>query len=113
MSTTEPYSPIARAKARPGAADDRPAPGSGSTTRRKVVEVRGAQRCRGLLDLAVELDEHRLHRADDERERDEGQGDDEAPASGVEVQPDRAVRAVEREQHDARDDRRQRERAGR
>ena len=42
-------------------------------------------------------------------QRDEGQGDDEAPAGGVEVHPDRAVRAVEREQHDARHDRRQRE----
>ena len=79
MSTTEPYSPIARAKARPAPLMIAGAR-VGSTTRRKVVQLRRAERRRGLLDLAVGLDEHRLHRADDERQRDEGQRDDQARA---------------------------------
>ena len=39
--------------------------------RRKVVERPGAERGRRLLHLAVELEQHGLHRADDERQRHE------------------------------------------
>ena len=51
-----------------------------------------------------------LHGADDERQRHEQQGDDDAGLLVGDVDADRAVRAVEREQHEAGDDRRQRER---
>ena len=79
MRTTEPYSPMARAKASPvplmiaGAERREDDPSEGHP-------ARGPERRRGLLDLAVGLDEDRLHGADDERQRDEGQGDDEARA---------------------------------
>ena len=36
-------------------------------------ELRGAERARRLLHLAVELEQHRLHGPDDERQRDEQQ----------------------------------------
>ena len=93
----------------PGAADD----GRGQGRQDDAAEGRpavGAERGGGLLDLAVGLDEHRLHRPHHERQGDEGQRDDQAPAGGVEVDVDRAVGAVEREQHDAGHDRRQGER---
>ena len=41
--------------------------------RRKIGEPAGAERRGRLLHLAVELDQHRLHRADDERQRHEQQ----------------------------------------
>ena len=64
--------------------------------------VGGAERRRRLLDLLVELDQHRLHRAHDERERHEQQRDDHrAPREG-EVDAERAVGPVQREQRSAR-----------
>ena len=72
IRTTEPNSPTARANA--SATPERIA-GSrfGSTMRRKVANVRGAERGGRLLHLAVELEQHRLHRAHDERQRHEEQ----------------------------------------
>ena len=70
----------------------------------------GAERERRLLHLAVELDQHRLHRADDERQRDEQQRQQHGELRERDVDADRAGRAVEREQREAGDDRRQRER---
>ena len=43
----------------------------GKTMRRNVVALRGAERLRRLLQLRVELLQHRLHGADDERQRHE------------------------------------------
>ena len=64
--TSEPNSPIARAKA--SAAPARIAGVRfGKMTRRKVVSGPGAERCGRLLHLPVELQQHGLHGADDER----------------------------------------------
>ena len=46
---------------------------AGKTTRRKVVQPVGAEGRRGLLLGRVELQQHRLHRADHERQGDEQQ----------------------------------------
>ena len=72
-------------------------------------EVAGAERGRRGLHLAVHLQQQRLHGADDEGQGDEHQRDDDRGAGGGEVDADRAVVAVEREQGEAGDDRRQRE----
>ena len=45
----------------------------GSTIRRNVGELARAERARRLLHLGVELEQHRLHRAHDERQRHEEQ----------------------------------------
>ena len=72
-STSEPYSLIARA-------NDSAAPAAmaGSEARQDDAaedrEPAGAERRRRLLDLEVELLEHRLHRPHDERQRDEQRG---------------------------------------
>ena len=59
--------------------------------RRKIVELPRAERRRGLLHLAVELHEHRLHRAHDERQRHEEQREhDRRPGVGH-VDADRAL----------------------
>src|SRR5829696_2822195 len=70
----------------------------------------GAERQRRLLHLAVELDQDRLDGADDERQRDEQQREQHGELRERDVDPDRAGRAVERQQREAGDDRRQRER---
>ena len=72
-------------------------------------EAAGAERGRRLLHLAVHLDQQRLHRADDEGQGDEEQGDDDRGAGEGDVDAERAVVAVEGEQGEAGDDRRQRE----
>ena len=69
-----------------------------------------AQRRRGLLDLAVQFQQHRLHRAHDERQRDEQQRDAHAPLGVLDVDSDGAVGPVQRQHHQAGHDRRQRER---
>ena len=106
MSTTEPYSPTARAKASPvplmiaGAR-------VGSTTRRNVVRFEAPRDAAASSTSRSSSMRTGCTDRTTNGQRDEGQGDDEAPAGGVEVQADRAVGAVEGEQHDARDDRRQ------
>ena len=73
-STSEPYSEIARA-------NDSAAPAAmagarlGRMIRRRIVTRRGAQRGGGLLDVGLELLEHRLHRAHDERQGHEREGE--------------------------------------
>jgi hypothetical protein len=78
-------------------------------------EAARPERLRGVLELLVELDEHGLHGADDEGERDEQQRDVDRAAReghvGVEVErADRDVERrawpVERHDHEPRDDRR-------
>ena len=72
MITSAPNSPTAFANA--SATPDRiPGRMFGKTTRRKVVQLGGAERAGGLLHLGVELEEDGLHRANDERQRDEEQ----------------------------------------
>ena len=72
MKTTEPYSPIARAKARA-----KPVSSAGATVGQdhpvEGLPAAGAEAGGGLLDLHVEVVQHRLHRADDERQADEDQ----------------------------------------
>ena len=75
MKITEPYSPSARAKA-----SAKPVSSAGSSVGRitavKRLPAAGAERGGGLLELAVELLEHRLHRAHDEGQADEDQRHD-------------------------------------
>ena len=78
--------------------------------RRNVVNLLGAERRGGLLHLHVELDQHRLHRSHDERQRHEQQGDDDTGACVGQLESDRALGAVESQQHESGDDRRQGER---
>ena len=77
MKITEPYSPIARAKAsaKPVNSAGRTI---GNTTRRKLVPARCAERGRGLLEFARQLFQYRLHRAHDEWQPDEGERDHDA-----------------------------------
>ena len=80
MKITEPYSPSARAKA-----SAKPVSSAGSSagriTRAKRLPARGAEGRGGLLQLALEVLEHRLHGAHDERQADEGQRDEHARAA--------------------------------
>ena len=55
-----------------------PAAARGRTTRDDGLAAVGAERGRGLLDLAVELLQHRLHGAHDEGQADEDQRDEDA-----------------------------------
>ena len=95
ISTVEPNSLIARA-------NDSAVPAAiagsrfGRMIRRKMVNRLGAERGGGLLHLAVELEQHRLHGAHDERQRHEQQRDDDAGPGVGQVDADRALRAVER-----------------
>ena len=86
MKTTEPYSPSARAKARAKPVSNA-GQISGRMTRAKVVSRPAPERGRGLLDLGIEILEHRLHGADDKRQADEGQrdGDAERRKRGLDV----------------------------
>ena len=99
MKTTEPYSPSARAKARakPVSNAGQRAPAG---SRGEGLPAARAEARRGLLDLGVEALEHRLHRAHDERQADEGERDDDAErrerdldAEAAEAAPEPAVSA--------------------
>ena len=59
--------------------------------RRKVVRGVGAERRGGLLHLAVELDQHGLHRAHDERQRHEQQRQRDRRLGERDVDADRAL----------------------
>src|SRR6266576_5767267 len=61
----------------------------------------GAERRCSLLHLAVQLDQHRLYRANDERKRHEEQRHEDAPPRVGDVDADAARRAVEREQRES------------
>ena len=107
--TREPNSPIARAKA--SAAPARIAGVRfGKDDPAEDGQRPGAQRRGGLLHLAVELQQHRLDGADDERQGDEQERQDDAGAGERDIDPHRAVAPVEGEQGDPGDDRRQGER---
>ena len=105
-STSEPYSLTARA-------NDSAAPAAmagvrlGSMMRRNMVNRLAPERRGRLLDLAVELGEHRLHGAHDERQRDEQEGEEDGRPGVGDVDAERAARPVERQQHEPGDDRRQ------
>ncbi len=112
MSTTEPNSPTARAKARPAPAstDGRTL---GSRMRAQHLAPGGAEGGRGVLDLRIELGQDRLDAAHAEGQRHEQQRGADAEAGAGQVDVEGAAGAVEREQREAGDDRGQRERAGR
>ena len=82
----------------------------GRTTRRKMVELRGAERPGRLLHVLVELVQDGLHGSNDERERHEEQREHDRRASERDVDADRRSGAVQRQEHEARDDGGQRER---
>ena len=102
MKMTEPYSPTARAKA-----SATPVSHAGSIGRKdhapECLRARGAEAGRRFFEFLLEIGEHRLHRAHDERQADEGQREDDAErrvgdldAQRFEILPDPAVRRVER-----------------
>ena len=74
------------------------------STRAKVCSRRGAERRGGLLDLAVEVLQHRLHRAHDEGQADEDQRDDDAErrVGDLDAERRRAARRSSRSAHRAR-----------
>ena len=74
-STSEPYSLIARAN-ESAAPEVIAGARLGRMIIRKTVNRLAPERGRGLLHLGLELDQHRLHRADDERQRDEQERED-------------------------------------
>jgi hypothetical protein len=104
MKITEPYSPSARAKA-----SAKPVSSAGITigkiTRREGLPAVGAQRGGGFLQFAVQVFQHRLHRAHHEGQADEDQRHPHAQRreADLEGQPlaDPAVLRVERGQRDA------------
>ena len=77
MKTTEPYSPSARANA-----SANPVTAAGHEDREEDVAeglpAARAEHRRRLLELRVEVLEHRLHRPDDEGQADEGERDRDA-----------------------------------
>ena len=87
MRMIDPYSPTARAKASPA-----PASTDGSTlgriTRRRTWRRVGTEGGGGVLDLGIELGQHRLDAAHAERQGHEEQrgGDAEAGAGQVDVE---------------------------
>src|SRR6266480_1508575 len=70
----------------------------------------GPERRRRLLHLLVELEQHGLHRAHDEGEGDEQEREHDRNARVGDVDAEWPPRPVEREEGEARDDRRERER---
>ena len=116
MKMTEPYSPTARAKA-----SVKPVKQRGNDTRQHDAAHRhpapGAERSGGFLQFLVEIFEHRLHRAHDERQADEDQRDKDAERREGDPDAERRQQAadpagfgVERRQRDAGDRGRQRKR---
>ena len=103
---TAPNSPIARANA--SATPERSAgKRCGKTMRRRIVKTARAERRGSFLHLAVELDQHRLHGADDERQRHEEERHQHAPARVCRIHVHGAARSVQREQRQTGNDRRQ------
>ena len=91
MSTTEPNSPMARAKASPAPARTE-GRRLGRMTRPQHLAPRGAERGSGLLGLRVELGQDRLDAAHAERQRHEQQRGADAEAGAGQVDVERAVR---------------------
>ena len=77
MKTTEPYSPSARAKASAKPVSSA-GTSAGAITRREGLQAAGAERRRGLFEFRIQILEHRLHGAHDERQADESQRDHDA-----------------------------------
>ena len=75
--------------------------------RRKIVNGPAPERGGGLLHLAVELHQHRLDRAHDERQRHEQQREQRRRCACRRRDAERARGPVERQQREAGDDRRQ------
>ncbi len=79
MKITEPYSPMARAKASAKPVS-RAGTSGGSKTRTDRLQPCGAERGGGFLEFDFEFGDDRLHGAHDEGQADEDQGDENAPA---------------------------------
>ena len=77
MKMTEPYSPTARANASANPGQHRRDQARQDHPEHRVPAV-GAERGRRLLDLDVEIDQHRLHRAHHEGNADEDHRDEDA-----------------------------------
>ena len=94
MKITEPYSPTPRAKA-----SANPVSAAGSDRRKQHayerLQARRAETRRHLLELLVEILEHRLHRAHDERQADERERHDDAEARERNVDPELRQRVAE------------------
>ena len=90
MITSEPNSPTAFANA---SATPERIPGRmfGRTTRRNVVALDAPSELRRLLHLGVELQQHGLHRPDDERQRHEQQREHDRRPRERDVDADRAT----------------------
>ena len=112
IRTSAPISPTARAKAS-AAPETIAGRSAGSTMRRKVTQVGGAQRRGRLLHLGIELDQHRLHRTHHERQGDEQQASRTARPRVGQMDAERAVGPVQRDQRQAGHDRRAARTAGR
>ena len=93
MKITEPYSPTPRASA-----SAKPVSSAGVSVGRITLpegaQPAGAEGRRGLLDLALDLLDHRLHRAHDERQADEDQRDEDAERRVGDLDPERRERAA-------------------
>ena len=108
MKMTEPYSPMARARA--SAKPVRSAGTSaGRVTRSTTCKAGCAERCGGFLFLAIDLLQNRLHGAHDEGQADEGERDDDADRRVADLEaeeihqrlPEPAVRRIDRGERDA------------
>ena len=99
ISTTRAELADGAGEGQPGAAEQRRVERGEDDAAERRPAARAERRGR-LLRLAVDLHQHGLHGAHDERQRHERERDDQRGAGGVEVQADRAARAVEAQQHD-------------
>ena len=116
MKMTEPYSPSRASEGQREAGEQRRQDRRQDHPRERL-EGAGAQRRRRLFDLGVEVLQHRLHRAHDERQADEDQCHHDAERGVRDLDAERLQQAAEpavagpdRGQRDAGDRGRQRER---
>ena len=115
MKTTEPYSPTALRKGQREPGEQRRCH-RGKDDSREGLPAPGAETGGGLFHVDIEIVEHRLHGADDERETDEDEchryaepGIRDFDPQRVEVLPDPAVGCIQRRERDAGDGGRQSE----
>ena len=108
MREMDPNSPIARAKAKPKPPSTA-GQIEGSTTVKNIRTLPAPKGARGRFALEIQRREDGLHRSHREREGDKQQGHHQTHPGFEEVDVNGAVDTVDREEHDARDNGRQRE----
>ena len=108
MMTRDPISPTARANARATPGQD-PGEDVREDDAPKDSELRRTERPGSLLHLGVELEQYGLHCANDEGQGDEEERHHDRGSRERDVDLNGRGRPVEREERQARDDRRQRE----